>query len=60
MPSSQRCEAGHVVSQPAAAATLALGLHQSANGIAPLTNNDIGGVRVLSSFVFLDTTAFSH
>ena len=32
--SSQRCEAGHAVSQPAAA-TLTLGLHQSANGIAP-------------------------
>ena len=27
---------------------------------SPLTNDDIGGVRVLSSFVFLDTTAFSH
>ena len=35
VPSSQRCEAGHAVSQPAAAATLTLGLHQSANGIAP-------------------------
>ena len=33
VPSSQRFKAGHAVSQPAA--TLALGLHQSANGIAP-------------------------
>ena len=27
---------------------------------SPLTDDDIGGVRVLSSFVFLDTPASSH
>ena len=41
-PSSRRFKAGHAASQPAAAATLALGVHRSRTA-SPLTNsNDVG------------------